>query len=70
MNLKEFNEHFHLISNIAVLLGIVFLGYELQQNNIVAKAQIRNEIANAANFNISANLSPEGLAIRGKRSRE
>lgn len=44
MNLDNLNRWLTLISNIAVLTGIVFLAIELQQNNLIAKAQTRSAI--------------------------
>ena len=41
MNIESFNKWGTLISNIAVIAGIAFLGYELNQNNENLEAQSR-----------------------------
>ena len=33
-----------IVANLGVIAGIVFLGYELRQNQVVVQAQTRNEI--------------------------
>jgi hypothetical protein len=42
MKSESINQYVTMITNIGVLLGIVFLGYELQQNNDLLSAQARN----------------------------
>ena len=41
MNLDDLNKWSTLITNIGVIAGIVFLGYELNQNNENLEAQVR-----------------------------
>jgi len=41
----EFAQTVGLVANLGVIAGIVFLGYELQQNNTLMRAQTRSDIA-------------------------
>jgi hypothetical protein len=41
MKLESTTQWFTLIANVAVLVGIIFLAYELQQNNELLEAEIR-----------------------------
>jgi len=45
MNLDNLNRWLTLLANLGVLAGIVFLAFEIQQNNTIAKAQTRSEIS-------------------------
>ena len=47
MNLDSMNRWLTLVANVGVLAGIIFLGYELQQNTVA------NRVEAASNFNSS-----------------
>ena len=66
MDKDKLNQILSLSGNAAVLLGIVVLIYELQQNNVIAKAQMRSEISQSAINNIGMAQTPEGMAISEK----
>ena len=36
-----------LLANVGVIAGIIFLGFELHQNQVLGRAEVRNEIARA-----------------------
>ena len=38
---------FRIVVDLAVVLGLVFLGFELKQNTDMTRAQTRGEISNA-----------------------
>ena len=67
MNLDNLNKWLTLVSNVAVLGGIVFLGIELQQNNLIAKAQTRSEISRISVENTRMFQVPISLEITAKR---
>ncbi len=48
MNIKSINEYLSLAANLGVLLGIFFVGFELQQNRVAIEAQTRSDIASQA----------------------
>lgn len=66
MKIENLNQWLTLIANIGVLLGIVVLMYELNQNNIVAKAQLRNDITVNSMENIKLGQSPIHMEIQRK----
>ncbi len=47
MNKVDLGQILTILANIGVIAGIVFLGFELNQNQIIGRAQVRNEIARA-----------------------
>ena len=63
MNLGETNRWLTLLANIGVLAGIVFLGFELRQNQVVVQAQTRNEIARMFVDTMRADISGEMTEI-------
>lgn len=63
MNFDKLNNWMTLFSNMAVLAGIVFLGYELQQNNEIARAQSRSEVSRISVENTRMFQSPYNLEI-------
>jgi len=63
MNLDNLNRWLTLISNVAVLTGIIFLAVELQQNNLIAKAQTRTEITRSSVENTRLLQDPISLSV-------
>jgi len=63
MNIDNLNRWLTLISNVAVLAGIIFLVVELQQNNLIAKAQTRTEITRASVENTRLLQDPISLSV-------
>jgi len=63
MNIDNLNRWLTLISNVAVLVGIIFLVIELQQNNLIAKAQTRTEITRASVENTRLLQDPISLSV-------
>jgi hypothetical protein len=48
MNPKKFHQWSSLLTNIGVILGLIFVAYELQQNSALMKVQISQARADAA----------------------
>ena len=69
MEPQKLNSWLALVANLGVLIGLIVLIVEVQQNNTIAKAQMRSEIAQSAINNIGVNQTAEGIAINDKRSR-
>jgi len=68
VNFDKLNTYLSTFSNIAVLIGIVALVYELNQNNLIARAQTRGEISASAKEILSVlRDSPIMTKIREKR---
>ena len=63
MNIDNLNRWLTLISNVAVLAGIIFLVVELQKNNLIAKAQTRTEITRASVENTRLLQDPISLNV-------
>ena len=63
MNIDNLNRWLTLISNVAVLAGIIFLVVELQKNNLIAKAQTRTEITRASVENTRLLQDPISLSV-------
>ncbi len=62
MNMDRASQVFTLVTNIAVLLGILLLLYELQQTNNLAKTSAQQEIAHDLYTTPLAIATDEGLA--------
>jgi len=56
-----------ILANLGVIAGIVFLGYELQQNQVIVQAQIRNEITRMFIDTSRADISSEMVVINLKK---
>jgi len=69
LNLDKLNSWFTLGANLGVLFGILFLVVEVQQNNLIARAQIRMDIADSMHENIAMFSSQEGVSIQAKLQR-
>ena len=69
MNNEKLNSWLSLAANLGVLVGIIILVLEVQQNNLIARAQMRSEISQSAINNIGVNLAPERMAISNKNAR-
>lgn len=69
MNLDKLNNWLTLGANLGVLVGIIFLIVEVQQNNLIARAQTRMDIAGSMRENILMFSSPEGISIQAKLTR-
>ncbi len=52
-----------ILANLGVIAGIVFLGYELRQNQVVVQAQTRNEITRMFVDTERADISGEMIEI-------
>ena len=52
-----------ILANVGVIAGIVFLGYELRQNQVVVQAQTRNEITRMFVDTMRADISSEMIEI-------
>lgn len=68
MNLDSINKWLTLIANMGVLAGVIFLVFELQQNNVIAKAETRSEITRFQLQNRRMFRDPVYLEISEKRS--
>ena len=68
MKAERINHWLTLLANFGVLLGILVLIYELNQNNVIAKAQTRSDIANFSRENVRMFQSPFALEIARKRT--
>ena len=56
-----------VFANLAVLVGVLLLVYELHQNRMMMRAQTRNAIAETlVNYQVSAATSPELQRIQAK----
>ena len=69
MNLDNLNRWLTVGANLGVLIGIIFLIVEVQQNNLIARSQIRMDIAGAMRENIDMFRSPEAISITAKMIR-
>ena len=66
MNMGKLNQSISLIANLGVLVGIFVLIYEIQQTNVIARAEIRNEIARSQIESAGMYQTPEALEIMSK----
>ena len=48
MNKIDLGQTMNTLANVGVILGIVFLAFELRQSQLVGRAQTRNEVSRAA----------------------
>jgi len=66
LNFDKLNNWLILGANLGVLIGLVFLIIEVQQNNQIARAEIRMDIADEMRSNIDMFTSQEGVSIQAK----
>jgi hypothetical protein len=59
----DFGQSLTILANLGVIAGIVFLGYELQQNQVVVQAQTRNDITRMFVDTSRADISSEMIEI-------
>ncbi len=69
VNVELINSWLSLTANIGVLVGIYILIFEVEQNSLIARAQMRSEIAQSAIDNIGMNMTAEGIEITDKQAR-
>ena len=73
MNRENLNLWFSFITNIAVLVGLIFVGYEIRQNTAQLRAESSQSITESVNA-LNAGLYSDGeladLLIRGTENLE
>lgn len=66
MNVDKLNGWLTFVTNIALLIGVVVVIYELQQNNLIARAQTRSEISRSTIESAAMYSSPEAIRLTAK----
>lgn len=53
----------HQLTNVAVLIGLIFVGLEIRQNNLFARSQVRTDILDVFSGLLQEGLDPFANAI-------
>ena len=67
MDSDRLNLWLTLAANLAVLVGLVFLGVEINQNNEMMRAQTRSGITDAIIDNVKMYMDPRVIVANQKR---